>query len=124
VVEPVGILRASILDLLRSWGCHPIGIERPEDTVETLTKAGRLPDTMIVDLAAAIGLGQDSVVRAVWQRYGAGIPCTLIADGVAPEIEKFAESVGMKIVRRPVHPIELRSAMLALWRNGRRHRKK
>jgi len=124
VVEPVGILRASILDLLRSWGCHPIGIERPEDTVETLTKAGRLPDTMIVDLAAAIGLGQDSVVRAVWQRYGAGIPCTLIADGVAPEIEKFAESVGMKIVRRPVHPIELRSAMLALWRNGRRHRRK
>jgi hypothetical protein len=43
---------------------------------------------------------------------------------VAPEIEKFAESVGMKIVRRPVHPIELRSAMLALWRNGRRHRRK
>lgn len=124
VVEPVAILRASMLDLLRSWGCHPIGIERPEETIAALAKSGRLPDTMLVDLDAAIGLGQDSVVRAVWQRYGAGIPCTLIADKVAPEIEKFAESVGMKIVHRPVHPIELRSAMLALWRNGRRNRRK
>lgn len=118
------MLRASIVDLLRSWGCHPIGIERPEDAVAALAKSGRLPDTMLVDLGAAIGIGQDSVIRAIWQRYGAGIPCTLIADRVAPEIERFAESVGMKIVLRPVHPIELRSAMLALWRNGRRSRRK
>ena len=124
VVEPVAVLRASIVDLLRSWGCHPIGIERPEDAVAALAKSGRLPDTMLVDLGAAIGIGQDSVIRAIWQRYGAGIPCTLIADRVAPEIERFAESVGMKIVLRPVHPIELRSAMLALWRNGRRSRRK
>jgi PAS domain S-box-containing protein len=124
VVEPVTVLRASTVDLLRSWGCHPVGIERPEDTVAALAKSGRLPDTMLVDLAAAIGVGQDSVIRAVWQRYGAGIPCTLIADRVAPEIEKFAESVGMKIIHRPVHPIELRSAMLALWRNGRRIRRR
>lgn len=124
VVEPVTILRSSMLDLLRSWGCQPIGIARPEDTIAALAKSGRLPDTMLVDLTAAIGLGQDSVVRAVWQRYGAGIPCTLIADKVAPDIEKFAESVGMKIIHRPVHPIELRSAMLALWRNGQRNRRK
>jgi PAS domain S-box-containing protein len=124
VIEPVTVLRASIVDLLRSWGCHPVGIERPEDTVAALAKSGRLPDTMLVDLAAAIGLGHDSVIRAVWQRYGAGIPCTLIADKVSPEIEKFADSVGMKIIHRPVHPIELRSAMLALWRNGRRSRRK
>ena len=124
VVEPVAILRASLLDLLRSWGCHPVGIERPADAVETLAKTGRIPDMIIADLDAAIGLGPDSVVRAVWQRYGAGIPCTLIADTVAPDIEKFAESVGMKIVRRPVHPIELRSAMLALQRSAPRPRRK
>jgi hypothetical protein len=79
---------------------------------------------MIVNLDAAIGVGQDSVVREVWQRYGAGIPCALVADTVAPEIEKFAESVGMKIVRQPVHPIELRSTMLALRREAPKNRRK
>ena len=63
-------------------------------------------------------------VRAVWRRYGPGIPCALIADTISPEIEKFAESVGMRVIRRPVHPIELRSAMLALQRSTPRPRRK
>ncbi len=124
VVEPVTILRASLLDLLRSWGCHPVGIERPAETVEALAKTGRVPDMIIADIDAAIGLGADSVVRAVWRRYGPGIPCALIADTISPEIEKFAESVGMRVIRRPVHPIELRSAMLALQRSTPRPRRK
>ena len=74
VVEPVTILRASLLDLLRSWGCHPVGIERPADTIDILAKTGRVPDMIIADLEAAIGLGADSVVRAVWRRYGARHP--------------------------------------------------
>jgi hypothetical protein len=79
---------------------------------------------MIVSLNAAIGLGTDtSVVRALWQRYGPGIPCALVAETVAPEIEKFAESVGMRIVRQPVHPIELRSAILTLRRAVPRRRR-
>ena len=125
VVEPVAILRTSILDLLRSWGCNPVGIEDPGMAIGTLEKTGRVPDMMIVNLEAAIGLGEeDSVVRALWQRYGPGIPCALVADAVAPEIEKFAESVGMRIVRQPVHPIELRSAILTLRRNAPRNRRK
>lgn len=124
VVEPVSILRASLTDLLRSWGCNPVGIDEPAETIPTLERTGRVPDMMIVNLDAAIGVGQDSVVREVWQRYGAGIPCALVADTVAPEIEKFAESVGMKIVRQPVHPIELRSTMLALRREAPKNRRK
>lgn len=116
VVEPVSILRASLTDLLRSWGCNPVGVDEPAETIATLERNGRVPDMMIVNLDAAIGIGQDSVVREVWRRYGAGIPCAIVADRAAPEIEKFAESVGMKIIRPPVHPIELRSTMLALRR--------
>lgn len=124
VVEPVSILRASLTDLLRSWGCNPVGIDEPAETIPTLERTGRVPDMMIVNLDAAIGVSQDSVVREVWQRYGAGIPCALVAETVAPEIEKFAESVGMKIVRQPVHPIELRSTMLALRREAPKNRRK
>lgn len=125
VVEPVAVLRASLVDLLRSWGCNPVGIADPEQAIATLEKTARVPDMMIVGLDAAIGLGaEDSVVRAVWQRYGPGIPCALVADTVVPAIEKFAESVGMRIVRRPVHPIELRSAILTLRRSAPRPRRK
>ena len=125
VVEPVTVLRTSLVDLLRSWGCNPVGIADPEQAIATLEKTGRVPDLMIVGLDAAIGLGaEDSVVRAVWQRYGPGIPCALVADTVAPEIERFAESVGMRVVRRPVHPIELRSAILTLRRSAPRPRRK
>ncbi|MGD8810391.1 MAG: PAS domain-containing protein, partial [Gammaproteobacteria bacterium] len=124
VVEPVQVLRDSIVDLLRSWGCNPVGIEAPDEAVAALEKTGRVPDMMIVSLNAAIGLGTEtSVVRALWQRYGPGIPCALVAETVAPEIEKFAESVGMRIVRQPVHPIELRSAILTLRRAVPRRRR-
>ncbi len=124
VVEPVTILRASLSDLLRSWGCHAVAVEQPGETVPALQKSGRLPDMVIVDLDAAIGVSGDSVVRAVWERYGPGVPAALVADDIAPETELFADSVGMKVIRRPVHPIELRSTMLALWRHTRRGRKK
>ncbi len=124
VVEPVSILRASLSDLLQSWGCHTVAVERPGETVPALQESGRLPDMVIVDLDAAIGASGDSVVRAIWDRYGPGVPAALVADDIAPETELFAESVGMKVIRRPVHPIELRSTMLALWRHTRRGRKK
>jgi len=124
VVEPVPILRASVTDLLRSWGCNPVGVDAPSETIATLERTGRVPDMMIVNLDAAIGIEQDSVVRAVWRRYGPGIPCAIVADRAAPEIEKFAESVGMKIIHPPVHPIELRSTMLALRRGAPRPRRK
>lgn len=123
IVEPVGILRASLSDLLESWGCHTVAVDQPGETVPALLKSGRLPDMVIVDLDAAIGTSGESVVRAVWDRYGPGVPAALVADEIAPETERFADSVGMKIVRRPVHPIELRSTMLALWRHTRRGRK-
>ena len=125
VVESVAVLRSSLVDLLRSWGCNPVGIADPDQAIAILEKTGRVPDMLIVGLDAAIGLGvENSVVRAVWQRYGPGIPCALVADTVAPEIERFAESVGMRVVRRPVHPIELRSAILTLRRSAPRPRRK
>ena len=124
VVEPVDILRTSIADLISSWGCHPVGVEAPTDTVPALIRSGRLPDIVIMDMAAAIGLDGDSIVQALWRRYGPGTPVALVADDVAPETEKFAESVGMKVIRRPLHPIELRSALLSLWRHTRRGRQK
>lgn len=124
VVEPVPILRASLTDLLRSWRCNPVGVDEPSETIAALERAGRVPDMMIVNLDAAIGIGQDSVVKEVWQRYGPGIPCAIVADRAAPEVEKFAESVGMKVIHPPVHPIELRSTMLALRRGASRPRRK
>ncbi|MCG8547494.1 MAG: PAS domain-containing protein [Alphaproteobacteria bacterium] len=116
IVEPVEILRTSLADLIRSWGCTPVPVARAGDTLETLRKSGRLPDIILVDLEQAIGLDGESVIQALWTRYGPGVPAALIADELSPAIEKFADAVGMKIVRRPVHPIELRSALLALWR--------
>ena len=89
VVEPVQILRASLTDLLRSWGCNPVAVDEPSETIAVLERTGRVPDMMIVNLDAAIGIGQDSVVKEVWQRYGPGIPCAIVADRTAPEQVKI-----------------------------------
>ena len=116
IIEPVEILRTSLADLVRSWGCTPVPVAQAGDTLNILKNTGRLPDIVLVDLAQAIGLDGDSVIQALWGRYGPGVPAALIADDVSPAVEKFADAVGMRIVRRPVHPIELRSTLLALWR--------
>jgi len=115
VIEPSDVLRSSMLDLLQSWGCRAVGVDLPENAVDRLVRAGRLPDLIICDLALGIGLGGDSAIRLLWRRYGAGIPAVLVADEPAAELEKFAASVGMKVLRQPLHPIELRSALLGLW---------
>ena len=116
VIEPSDVLRSSMLDLLQSWGCRAVGVDLPENAVERLVRAGRLPDLIVCDLALGIGLGGDSAIRLLWRRYGAGIPAVLVTEEPAPDLEKFAASVGMKVLRQPLHPIELRSALLGLWR--------
>ena len=124
ILEPAEILRDSLIDLLRSWGCNPVGIDSPEALIPALEKTGRVPDMLIAGLGAAVGDEEESVVRALWQRYGPGIPCILLSNGIDTTLEKFIESVGMKTLRQPVHPIELRSTMLALQRESPRHRRK
>lgn len=116
VIEPSDVLRSSTLDLLRSWGCRSVGADSPDNAVDRLVRAGRLPDLIVCDLALAIGLGGDSAIRLLWRKYGPGIPAVLVADRPAPELERFAASVGMKVLRQPLHPIELRSALLGFLR--------
>ena len=123
VIEPSDVLRASMLDLLQSWGCRAVGVDLPENAVERLVRAGRLPDMIICDLALGIGLGGDSAIRLLWRRYGAGIPAVLVTEQPAVALEKFAASVGMTVLRQPLHPIELRSALLGLWREKTSHHK-
>lgn len=124
VLEPADILRDSLIDLLRSWGCNPVGIDSPDAVIPALERTGRVPDMLIAGLDTAIGDGNESVVRALWRRYGPGIPCILVSNGIDPTLERFIESVGMKTLRQPVHPIELRSTMLALQRESPRNRRK
>lgn len=123
IVEPVDILRASLTDLIRSWGCTPVAVDRTDETLTALMNSGRLPDIILVDLKEAIGLDGESLIQTLWDRYGPGLPAALIADSVSPEVERFAESVGMRIVRRPIHPIELRSTLLAIWRRIQERKK-
>jgi len=115
VVEDASLLRDSLSDLLRSWGCRAVPVSRPENAVDALKRAGRLPDMLVVDLAVGIGLEGASAVQALWRQYGPGLPAVMIADTASPEMEHFAAAVGMRILRRPVHPVELRSAILNLW---------
>jgi PAS domain S-box-containing protein len=115
LVEDVPMLRDSLADLLQSWGCKAVTASRPENAVDALKRAGRLPDMLVVDLAVGIGLDGASAVRTLRRQYGAGLPAVLIADSVTPELEHFAAAVGMRVLRRPVHPVELRSAILTLW---------
>jgi len=115
VVEDAPLMRDSLSDLLKSWGCRTVSASRPEFAVDALKRAGRLPDMLLVDLAAGIGMNSASAVQAVWHQYGAGVPAVLIADDASPELQRFATAVGMRILRRPVHPVELRTALLTLW---------
>lgn len=115
VVEDASLLRESLADLLASWGCRVVSASRPENAVDALKRAGRLPDMLIADLTAGIGLEGASAIQALWRRYGAGLPAVLVARSASRELEHFATAVGMRILRRPVHPVELRSAILALW---------
>lgn len=119
IVEDAPLLRDSLSDLLRSWGCRAVSVSRPENAVDALKRAGRLPDMLVVDLAAGIGLEGASAVQALWRQYGPGLPAVLIADTASSELERFAVAVGMRILRRPVHPVELRSAILNLWSETR-----
>lgn len=123
MVEAEEITRTSTSDLLTSWGCHPIAAAEAEDAVTRLRAAGRLPDVIVTDLVAGIGLAGPSVLRTIAEAYGPGIPAVLLAEEIAPDIGAFAEAVGMKVLQRPVFPIELRSALLSIWPGSRKRRR-
>jgi PAS domain S-box-containing protein len=120
VVEPIAALRESLADLLRSWGCHTIPVDRAENAVARVLESGRLPDILVADLAAGIGMGGESAIRLLRGKYASGLPVVLLGDGSAPETEMLATSTGMRVLRRPIHPIELRGALLGLWHSSRK----
>ncbi|WP_448205970.1 ATP-binding protein [Azospirillum sp. sgz302134] len=111
LVDDDAIVLLGLRDMFREWGYEVMIAGSADQAVERVEAAGRFPDVMLVDYRLREGsVGTEAVLR-VREMAGADIPALILTGESGPECEQDARQHGLKVVRKPVTPRQLRRAL-------------
>ncbi|WP_341708096.1 hybrid sensor histidine kinase/response regulator [Halopseudomonas sp.] len=97
--------------LLSGWRFDVIACEHLDEALHMLRSGGRTPDLVLSDLSLGeevSGVGAVAQVRAM---IGRSIPALLVTGETSREQLHRAEASGLKLLHKPVRPLELRGAI-------------
>lgn len=97
--------------LLSGWRFGVIACEHLDEALHMLRSGGKTPDLVLSDLSLGedvSGVGAVAQVRAL---IGRPIPALLVTGETSREQLHRAEASGLKLLHKPVRPLELRSAI-------------
>jgi signal transduction histidine kinase len=93
---------------LERWGCHVRVAGTPGEALASVEPA---PDIVIADYRLPGNETGTQALRAIERRLGHAIPALLITGDTAPERLENARSAGYPLLRKPVTPAQLRTAL-------------
>ncbi|GGE53109.1 hypothetical protein GCM10007421_29440 [Halopseudomonas oceani] len=97
--------------LLKGWRFSVLSCEHLDDALQVLRSGGRAPDLVLSDLHLGDGVNGVAAIaqiRALIDRPVAGL---LVTGETSREQLKRAEESGLKLLHKPVRPLELRGAI-------------
>nr|WP_246500603.1 ATP-binding protein [Azospirillum rugosum] len=119
LVDDDAIVLLGLRDMFREWGYEVLIAGSTDQAVERVREAGRFPDAMLVDYRLREGrVGTEAVVR-IRAMAGAPVPAMILTGESGPECEQDAAQHGLKVVRKPVTPRQLRRALDRALEAGR-----
>ena len=97
--------------LLESWGCHAVLALSGAAACELLGHHQRIPDLLLCDYELASGETADDAVRRIHDEIWPDIPVLIVtATGLAGDLAE-ATAGGYRVLRKPLAPSILRTAM-------------
>ncbi len=119
LVDDDVIVLLGLRDMFREWGYEVLIAGSTDQAIERVREAGRFPDAMLVDYRLREGrVGTEAVVR-IRAMAGADVPAMILTGESGPECEQDAAQHGLKVVRKPVTPRQLRRALDRALEAGR-----
>jgi two-component system, sensor histidine kinase len=95
-------------DLLRNWGCTVVSAASLEEIVWQTQK----PDLVISDYSFGPDYTGIEIVARLRQAFGADLKALIISGDSTEEVEMRIKQADLLLIRKPVQPVQLRSAML------------
>ena len=117
VVDDEGDVREGMRLMLENWGCRVMTAEDSANLLSAMDIAGATPDVLIVDFRLREGKTGIEAIRHIESHFGASIPSLIITGETAPERLNDANSVGYRLLHKPVQPAKLRALIQYLIRN-------
>lgn len=94
--------------LISQWGYEVITATSPYEAIEKLKSASKVPDIFLCDYRLADGINGLEAISMVNRFLNEEVPSVLITGDMAEEISQEAESLGHKVLLKPLNPAFLR----------------
>ncbi|MCV0440134.1 MAG: hybrid sensor histidine kinase/response regulator [Hydrogenophaga sp.] len=108
LIEDDADSRAALIGLLRAWGCDVRSAEDVASARQRLTE-GFAPEAVLADLRLAGGASGIEAVLAVRSTVGQELPALLVTGDVGDAQAQRAEAAGLRLLAKPVKPMQLRA---------------
>jgi CheY-like chemotaxis protein len=97
--------------LIGGWGCRVATAASQAEALDTVARAGRLPDLILADLhldAKPDGLEVVAALRRIW---GWPVPAALVTADRDPTLRARARAQSVELLHKPVKPAALRALL-------------
>ena len=119
LVDDDAIVLLGLRDMFREWGYEVLIAGSTDQAIERVRQAGRIPDAMLVDYRLREGRVGTEAVERIRSMAGTPVPAMVLTGETGPECEEDAAQHGLKVVRKPVTPRQLRRALDRALESGR-----
>ena len=110
-VEDEVRVREAIHWLLRDWGCRVLTAESIDSALAQLAEVDAPPDVVIADYRLRDGVTGEQAIQCIEHRFQRTIPAIILTGDTAPERLREAQSVGHRLIHKPVRAAELHAAL-------------
>ena len=108
----------SILDgmqaMLAGWGCTAVVAASGEEAIGRLAELTRPPDLVIADYHLDAGTTGVTEIGRIRQVLGKPVPGIIITANNTPEVQALAQQHGLRLLRKPLNPAQLRALLTQL----------
>ncbi|WP_454016596.1 response regulator [Azospirillum sp. Marseille-Q6669] len=111
LVEDDVIVLMGLRTIFQEWGYEVAVAGSAEQALERLRGLNRRPDLIIADYRLRNGrIGTEAIVQ-IRGLVGSSVPAIILTGEIGTECDRDAAALGLAVVRKPVTPRQLQSAI-------------
>lgn len=97
--------------VLERWGCETVLAESADEAIAALNSRDDTPSIIVADYRLRDNQTGLTAITAIRDALGREIPALLISGDTAPERLREVAASGLRLLHKPVLPVELRAAL-------------
>ena len=97
--------------LLSGWGCEVATAANEEEALQSVTRAGRLPDLLLADLHLDDERDGVNVIQSLRRAWDRAVPAAIVTADRDPTLRLRTRALQIELLHKPVKPASLRALL-------------